>query len=302
MLGHLLAKHAKVRPYGWRTYWLLIAPACVVLFGLCIVPLSISIWSSLLNYSLITGPDGLANPTNYQVFLTTVYFWNPTMLVTAVFTVSAVTIEFALGFLLAVLTSREMRGVNFFKSVFIVPIFMMPLAVGILWRYLYQPSYGIINALLSILGWTGELPRWNAASSTALLSILIADVWQWTGFMFIILLAGFNTVPKESMESARIDGASEWRILRRIVIPYIMPIISIALFLRLIDAYREFDKVFILTGGGPGNITETLSYHVYLQMFRFFDVGVASAISIFALVLIYQVALRLIAILKMERK
>lgn len=274
----------------------------MVLFGLCIVPLSISIWSSLLNYSLITGPDGLANPTNYQVFLTTVYFWNPTMLVTAVFTVSAVTIEFALGFLLAVLTSREMRGVNFFKSVFIVPIFMMPLAVGILWRYLYQPSYGIINALLSILGWTGELPRWNAASSTALLSILIADVWQWTGFMFIILLAGFNTVPKESMESARIDGASEWRILRRIVIPYIMPIISIALFLRLIDAYREFDKVFILTGGGPGNITETLSYHVYLQMFRFFDVGVASAISIFALVLIYQVALRLIAILKMERK
>jgi len=274
------------------------APASIVLFGLCIVPLGISIWSSLLNYSLITGPDGLAIPTNYQIFLTTPYFWNPTMLVTAVFTISAVTIEFALGFLLAVLTSREMRGVNFFKSVFIVPIFMMPLAVGILWRYLYQPSYGIINALLFSLGWTGELPRWNAAPSTALLSILIADIWQWTGFMFIILLAGFNTVPKESMESARIDGASESRILRRIVIPYIMPIISIAVFLRLIDAYREFDKVFILTGGGPGNITETLSYHVYLQMFRFFDVGVASAISIFALLLIYQVALRLIAVLK----
>jgi multiple sugar transport system permease protein len=274
----------------------------MVLFGLCIVPLGISIWSSLINYSLITGPDGLAIPTNYQIFLTTPYFWNPTMLVTAIFTVSAVTIEFALGFLLAVLTSREMRGVNFFKSVFIVPIFMMPLAVGILWRYLYQPSYGVINALLFSLGWTGELPRWNAGPSTALLSILIADIWQWTGFMFIILLAGFNTVPKESMESARIDGASEWRILRRIVIPYIMPIISIALFLRLIDAYREFDKVFILTGGGPGNITETLSYHVDRQMFRFFDVGVASAISIFALLLIYQVALRLIAILRVETR
>jgi multiple sugar transport system permease protein len=156
-----------------------------------------------------------------------------------------------------------------------------PMVIGATFRYLLNPDFGIINYILNIFG----LPKYAflGNSSLALNSLIVVDIWQWTPFMILVLLAGLESLPEEPYEAAKIDGANFWQELKYITIPLLKPIISIAVLIRTMDAFKAFDKIFMMTSGGPGSSTETLSYFVWKVGFQWFKMGEASAMGIFML-------------------
>ncbi len=205
--------------------------------------------------------------------------WN-----TFVFTVSAVTLEFVIGLGLAHLFYRQLRGESVLRSTLVLPMMIPPILIGLIWLFMYKKDFGIINNMLKLL--SIDPITWLSKPSTAMPAIIIADVWQWTPFMFLLLLAGLKSLPVELFESARIDGASSWQIFRYVTVPLLEPIIAIAIIIRFMDAFREFDKIFQLTGGGPGVATETISLFIYRNGFRYFKMGYASALSYLTLIII----------------
>lgn len=207
---------------------------------------------------------------------------------TAIFSVIAVAIEFALGLGFALLVDTYIRRANFVKTLLILPMMMPTIVVAIVWKLMYQPQFGIINDILRHFGITGML--WTAGIDTAMLSIIIVDIWEWTPFIFLMCLAGLASLPQEPFEAAELDGASAFQKFRDLTLPFLKPVIVVTLLLRTMDAFRLFDQVFVLTLGGPAGATETLSFYLYKVAFRFFDIGYAAAISIFMMFVALQLA------------
>jgi multiple sugar transport system permease protein len=202
--------------------------------------------------------------------------WN-----TVFFTVVSVSIEFLLGLGLALLLDRHIRRLNFLKTILMLPMMLPPIAVAITWKLIYEPQFGVLNEIMFQLGLPTQ--AWAGDAGLAMLSIIVADVWQWTPFVFLLMLAGLASLPDEPYEAAAIDGASSWRQFWDLTIPFLKPVIAIALLLRVMDAVRLFDLVFILTGGGPADRTKVLSLYIYQVAYRFADPGYAAAISLFVL-------------------
>lgn len=185
---------------------------------------------------------------------------------TLVFVAASVIIEGALGLLLAVLVSRVTRFAWFYRSVYMIPLLIPPIAISAMWRLMYDYNYGIINQILIELG-VRQPPLWTADPDLALASVVIVDVWHWTSFLFLIMLAGVESLPHELGEAARVDGASEIQVYRHIFLPLLRPTIIVALMLRTILAFKVFDQIFLLTGGGPGTSSEVISLYVYKVFF-----------------------------------
>jgi multiple sugar transport system permease protein len=205
------------------------------------------------------------------------------LLNTLIFTVSAVTAEFLLGLGLALLLDRYIRRWNFLKTILMIPMMLPPIAVAITWKLIYQPQFGVLNELMFQLGL--PLQAWAGDVNLAMFCIVLADIWEWTPFIFLLMLAGLASLPEEPYEAAELDGASAWRKFWDLTLPFLKPVIAIALLLRAMDALRLFDLVFILTGGGPAGATETLSLYIYKEAFRSVNIGYAAAISIVMLIL-----------------
>jgi multiple sugar transport system permease protein len=203
------------------------------------------------------------------------------LLNTIVFTVCAVTIEFLLGLGLALLLDKYIRRLNFIKTLLMIPMMLPPIAVAITWKLIYEPQFGVLNEFMFRLGL--PLQAWAGDVNLAMFSVILADVWQWTPFIFLLMLAGLASLPQEPYEAAAIDGASAWRQFWDLTVPFLKPVIAIALLLRVMDALRLFDLVFILTGGGPADRTKVLSLYIYQVAYRFADPGYAAAISLFVL-------------------
>ena len=199
-------------------------------------------------------------------------------LTTLVFVVGAVALQTVLGFAIAYLISRRERGRGVLTTLFLVPMMLSPVVVGLFWRFMLDAQFGVINSLLGSLG-LGQV-EWLTRQRLALLSLIVVDTWQWTPFIMLIALAGLTAVPKYLYEAAAIDRASEWFRFRRITLPLVWPLLLIAVMFRAIEAFRLFDLVYILTSGGPGGSTETLSFHVYKVAFLGFNTGRASAYGI----------------------
>jgi len=185
---------------------------------------------------------------------------------TLVFVAASVIIEGALGLLLAVLVSRVTRFAWFYRSVYMIPLLIPPIAISAMWRLMYDYNYGVINQILIELGMQ-QPPLWTADPDLALASVVIVDVWHWTSFVFLIMLAGVESLPHELGEAARVDGASEVQVYRHIFLPLLRPTIIVALMLRTILAFKVFDQIFLLTGGGPGTSSEVISLYVYKVFF-----------------------------------
>lgn len=200
---------------------------------------------------------------------------------TIVFTVSTVTIEFLLGLGLALLFERYVRRLAFLKTILMMPMMLPTITVAITWKLIYQPQFGVLNELMYRLGL--PLQAWAGDYNLAMPSIIMVDVWQWTPFMFLLMLAGLASLPDEPYEAAAIDGASTWRQFWDLTLPFLKPVIAIAVLLRLMDALRLFDVVFVLTAGGPANATVTTSYYIYKYGRRFLEIGYAAAISLVVL-------------------
>lgn len=275
--------------------FLLLAPSVAYLFAMAIYPTAYSLWLAFQNYT-IYRPDlvDFAGLDNFRALWDDEVFWK-SMRVTLTFAVSAVAIELVLGFAVAVLLDREMLGIGVLRTLLIVPVLISPVGMGLTWRYIFAPSYGLLNYGLHGVG----LPPvdWIVSTTWALPMTVLVDVWQWTPFVTLILLSGMQSVPVEVVEAAAMDGLSEGQKLWRIVIPLIRPVIAVVVLIRLIDAIRTFDLIFVLTRGGPGSSTEIVSIYSYVTGFTSGDMGSAAAIAWITVILINVLVLLFMRVL-----
>jgi multiple sugar transport system permease protein len=270
--------------------YLFLAPALIATVAIMLYPLVFSLRTSFESYQL-ARPDEreFIGLDNYLWTIQSPNFLN-SITVTLVFTVVAVSLEFLLGLALALLVNREFRGQGIVRTILMLPLFLTPSVVGLLFVRLYYPGDGLVPLFLSLFGLDNNFPLLGTRT-TALPAIILMDVWRTTPFMFLVLLAGLQSLPQEVIEAAQIDGASAWQILKSITLPLLMPLILVALTIRGMDAFREFDTFMLLTGGGPGQATEVISMMAYILAFRAYDIGRASAVAwvILILVLIFSV-------------
>jgi multiple sugar transport system permease protein len=277
---------------------LLIAPAVAVLLALSIYPLIYSITVSLQQETadgLTWGLGNFARLFSDQFFLTA-------MAHTFVYAIAALTCEFLLGLGLALLLNSQIRGRGFFRATLLVPMMLPPVVAAIVWRLLLNPNFGAINGTLKQIGIDTESLTWTASPGLAMFSVIAVDVWQWTPFVFLVLLAGLQAIPQEPYEAALIDGSSRWQTFWHVTLPLLKPAILIVLLLRTMDLLRVFDQIFILTEGGPGFATETVSLYIYRTAFRFFDFGYATAMSFVLLALTNVISVVYLRFLKSETR
>jgi multiple sugar transport system permease protein len=211
---------------------------------------------------------------------------------TLIFTVVVVPIEAALGLLLAYLVNQTRTLGTFYKTVFIVPLLLPPIAIGALWRLMLDYNYGVVNQALLAIGIGG--PPWLASPTLALPMVMLVDVWHWTSFMFLIFLAGVASIPTELGEAAEVDGATPWQVFVHVVLPILRPTIVVALMMRTILAFKVFDVPYLLTGGGPGTATEMINIYIEKVFFQQFRVGyggmltLLTALILSTFVIVYQ--------------
>ena len=205
-----------------------------------------------------------------------------------------ISLEMLIGIALALLLEKPIRGASVFRTIFILPLMISPVVVGLIWRYLFDARIGWINYYLVQLGFEPQV--WLGDADLAFFAIVLTDIWQWTPFIFIIVIAGLQALPSEVLEASRIDGANWWQQIVLVKLPMIRSILLIALLMRLIDVFRALEVMFIMTGGGPGRATELLSLHIYNRAFSTQQLGYASAIAV---LLIAIVTLISVAILKL---
>ena len=260
---------------------LFIAPAMAVLLSLSIYPLIYSVTISLQQRTS-TGVNWTFG--NFTRLINDNFFWTA-MGHTFVYAAVALAVEFLLGLGLALLLNKQIRGRGLFRASLLVPMMLPTVVVGVVWRLMLNPNFGAVNGTLKQLGINTENLTWTASPRLALLSVIAVDVWQWTPFVFLVLLAGLQAIPQEPYEAALIDGSSRWQTFRHVTLPLLKPAILIVLLLRTMDLLRVFDQIFILTEGGPGFATETISLYIYRTAFRFFDFGYAAAMSFVLLAL-----------------
>lgn len=266
--------------------WLVfLAPTLFILLAITIFPLGYSLVLSLHAWTMGARQGwqfvGLSNFA--MILRADPYFWT-SVRVTLTYVGAAVGLELLLGLGIALLLHKRASGGGTVQTLLILPTMMTPVVVGIVWRLLYNPELGLLNYALSGLG----IPRqnWLGDLQTAMAAVVAADVWEWTPFVALVLLAGLRAMPVEPFEASAIDGASSWQVFRYITLPLLRPTLLVALLLRLMDAFKTFDLVFVLTKGGPGMSTEVLSYYTYRYGFKFFHMGYASALSYFLLIIV----------------
>ncbi|MDB5078429.1 MAG: binding-protein-dependent transport system inner rane component [Chloroflexi bacterium] len=255
-----------------------ILPAIIIVGVITVLPLLNTIIISFQSYKLARPQDrefvGLAN------YLT--LFSEPrvgtAVTNTVIYTLVTVITSLVLGLAIAILIQGLTIGKPLLRAIFVAPMLLTPAVVGVMWRFLLNAQAGIFNYFSSSLGFGN--PDWLGTPGLAMFSIIVVDVWQWTPYVFLVMLAGLESLPQEYLEAAHIDGASSWQRFRYIVLPYLTPLLLIATLFRFTWAFRGFDHIYTLTQGGPGNATETLALSVWRTGFVGLDLGVASAISV----------------------
>lgn len=265
---------------------LLIAPPLIFFFAISIIPLIFTLGLSFANYS-IGGQATFAGLDNYTRLFSDTFFLRG-YLNTILYVLFGVAIQYWLGLGLALLINSMVRGKRSMRLLVLVPMMIPPLLVGFIWRTLFDSQYGPVDAILNGVG----LPsvHWLTDPTLSFISIIIADSWQWTPFMFLLLYTGLRTLPKEPFEAARVDGASGWRVFWDMTFPMLIPASIAAILLRAIEQFKLFDIVFFVTGGGPGGATNTVSLLGYFTALRSGDLGYGAAMSILLLVTVIVIA------------
>lgn len=275
--------------------WVLLAPAVVALGAVAGYPLIDGIRSSFRTFRY--GRDvGSAGFKNYSDVFSDQTFWTA-LGTTAKYVALAVSIETLLGLGLALLVFNQLRFSRFFRVGLLLPMTIAPVVVGVIWRLMYASDIGVVNPIFSALG-LGN-PDVLANPGSAFLGVVAVDIWEWTPLLFLIILAGLQSLPQEPLEAARVDGAGPARLFFDHTLPLLRPVLMVAIVLRLIDAIGTFDQIFVLTRGGPGTATQLISTYSYNTAFTFTDYGRAMAMVVSLLVLV--VLLSLVAI-RMMRK
>lgn len=281
-----------------RFAWLLVLPALGTILLIALFPLLWTVWESFHVHDLRMPWRGrpFVWLTNYTEALTDTRFWQA-MGHTAVFTASSVMLELVLGLVLALVLHHSYRGRGFVRAAVLVPWAMPTVVAALMWRLMFESPVGIVNAVLTDLGLMGEPFVWFTHSLAAWVPVILADVWKTTPFVALLLLAGLQNIDPVLYEAARIDGASPWQQFLHVTLPLLRPALLVALIFRTLDAFRVFDLIYVLTGGGPGTATEPIALYTFGTLFHSLRFGFGSALSVliflvtFALVLLYIRAL-----------
>ena len=265
-------------------------PALIIALALFVYPLLELFYLSLTRWSLISQEPrtfiGLANFA--RAFFQDEHFWRAVWLM-LYFALGALAGQFFLGFALAMLLNREFRGESVVRMLLLFPIIATPVAMSMVWSMMLNPMMGIMNYLLSLVG----LPPsdWVSSPTAVMPTLILVDIWHWTPFMMLVLLAGLKNLPKDPYEAAMIDGASRVQVFFKITLPLMQPYIVLVVILRLIQNLKVFDEIFVISGGGPMRASETLNLMIYHQAFTAMNYGYACALGLFLLLVILAVSL-----------
>ena len=266
-----------------------IAPSFAVMAIILIYPLGYSLWLSFHRWTLRTFKQGIPfiGLENYRKLFSNPEFWS-SLRITFTFVLLAITLEFVLGMALALLLNHDLKAKGLIRSFILLPMMCTNVVIGLTWRLLFNYEFGIINYYLTQLGF-GPV-EWLSSPKIALWSVILVDVWNTTSFVALMLLAGLQSLPEEPFEAARIDGANSLQTFLYLTLPLLRQTILVALLWRLIDTFRIFDVVYLLTAGGPARATETVSIYIYRYGFQAFNLGFASAASYIMIVIMLFLA------------
>ncbi|WP_174843533.1 carbohydrate ABC transporter permease [Thalassococcus sp. S3] len=274
-----------------------LAPAAIIMAIALLYPLGYMVWGSFRDWnpSQTIGEAEFVGLRNY------IFLWNDpnfreSLGVTLKFAFFVVTLEMVIGVGLALLLDRNIRGMSVLRTLFILPMMIAPVVVGLMWRYMYHPTLGTFNQFLDSVG----LPRVDWLGDHALMSVIIADIWQWTPFIFILTLAALQSLPRSALEAARIDGATPWQQIWHIKLPLMMPVLIVTCLLRLIDAFKVLEVILVMTEGGPGLSTEILALRISRTATEFRELGVAAAMSNYLLMLLMLLTLAMFAYTRIQ--
>lgn len=272
-----------------------VLPAVVLLSLVTIYPLFSVLYLSLQRRLLIFDVTKFSGLDNYRFLLKDERFWNA-FGNTIYFTAVSVTLELLLGFAIALLLNRSFRFKGLVTAVVLVPWAVPTVVSARMWEWIYNTDFGVLNHLLGVkINWLGS-PLW------AMNAAIVMDVWKTTPFVVILLLAGLKVIPHELYQAARIDGAGAWQLFRRITLPLLLPVVLVALIFRTLDAFRIFDAVYVLTGGGPANTTETLSIYAYKVLFQTLQFGYGSTLSVVVFLCVGTLSVLYIRLLRSEAR
>ncbi len=274
-------------------------PTIIALVAVVGFPLGYALYVAFHEYDLtkggigaLSGLDNFRRVLDMQVFIQAVRN-------TVVFTISVVTLELIIAFGLALLLNQPgLRFRNIYLGILLIPLLVAPIAVGLIWRLLLHPDLGAVNWVLQELGFAGQ--EWLSVKSSAMPAVVGVDAWHETSLMLVVLLAGLTALPREPVEAARVDGANKVQIFWTITVPLMMPVILVTVLIRMISAMKTYDLIYILTGGGPGGATETVSFRIWKIGFTNLDMGTAAAASILLLLAILALTLILIRVMRTD--
>lgn len=267
--------------------WL--APLIAMLTVFTIYPLIYNIWLSFHEYAPFKRRLVYVGWENWSLLMADERFWE-SLVVTFTYFAVVLTVELVLGMLLALLLDSDERGFGLLRALLTLTLVVPPAIVGMMFLLIQDPEFGVLSYVLESIGVIDATSPILATSSTALLGVMLADIWQWTPFMVLIFVAGLRSLPPEPYEAAMLDGASGIQVFRRITLPLMSKVIAVAVLIRGIDLFRVFDYVFVMTSGGPGTSTYTVSLYAWQQTFSFIKWGYGATISLVTLALILVIA------------
>ena len=279
------------------TPYFFLGPAAVIMVLCLLYPLGYMVWGSFRDWNP-SQTIGEAEFVGFKNYITLFYdpAFRESLGVTLTFATVVVAAELVIGVGLALLLDRNIRGMSVLRTLFILPMMIAPVVVGLMWRFMYHPSYGTFNNFLESIG----LPKVDWLGQHALMSVIIADIWQWTPFIFILALAALQSLPRSALEAARIDGATAWQQIWHIKLPLMMPVLVVTGLLRLIDAFKVLEVILVMTEGGPGLSTEIVALRISRTATEFRELGVAAAMSNYLLILLLVLTMVMFAITKLQ--
>lgn len=264
----------------WAHYFM-VMPLIIFLVSMVAFPLIYTVYMSFTDWTMGTAAPKIVGFENYKDILTDKRFWAATRN-TLVIAFCSVMVETVLGIALALLLNRKFRGENLVKTLFLLPMVATPIAIGMVWQLIYEPTIGIANYMLKSVGLSPVM--WLVQKNSVIPSLIVIEVWEWTPMIMLIVLAGLSGISDDLFEAAKMDGANRFQIVQKITLPLIKPTVVVAALLRIIDALKTFDIIYATTKGGPVKASETVNLMAYDSIFSYFRMGYgASTIVIFLL-------------------
>jgi len=278
----------RIKPFRILEPYLYLLPTIVGLILFSAGAVAVSLVMSFSQWDIVTPPQWVWLDNYVQLWHSDLFwqvFWN-----TLYFVVLAVPLSVTCSLALALLVNAKLRGITFFRTAYFLPVVSSMIAVALVWSWIFNADYGLLNYLLRELFWVRG-PAWLDSTSWALPAMVIVTVWRGLGYSMVIFLAGLQNIPLDLYHAATIDGAGAWRKFRHITLPMLSPTTFFILVITLINSFQVFEQTYVLTKGGPANATLTLSYFIYQNAFQFFQMGKAAALSYVLFALVFAVTL-----------